>query len=150
MKKFKRKVGDIVKIQIEDEDYCFGHLLEEPLIAFYDLKSDRDPTIEDLVQLPILFKIWVMNHAITSGRWRIIGHHPLNSKLSESVKFFKQDPISKKIYLYENSKEVPSSYGQCEGLERAAVWSPEHVEDRLRDHYLGMTNKWVESLKLNR
>jgi len=34
------------------------------------------------------------------------------------------------------------------GLERAAVWGPSHVEDRLRDHYAGRKNKWVESLRI--
>ena len=36
---------------------------------------------------------------------------------------------------------------ECVGLERAAVWEPEHVEDRLRDHFAGRSNRWVESLK---
>ena len=32
-------------------------------------------------------------------------------------------------------------------LFRLAVWEPAHVEDRLRDHYAGAPNKWVESLR---
>ena len=30
----------------------------------------------------------------------------------------------------------------------AAVWDPQHVEDRLRDHFAGLPNKWVQSLAL--
>tara|TARA_R110002073_G_scaffold34432_1_gene102173 strand:+ start:1043 stop:1498 length:456 start_codon:yes stop_codon:yes gene_type:complete len=147
-KKIERHVGDIVKVRLEDGDFCFGRILEEPLVAFYDLKTVRISSVEEIVKRPILFKIWVMNHAINSGAWEVIGHHELEDDLKEPVRFFKQDPISKGVCLYINSEEVPATREQCEGLDRAAVWNPEHVEDRLRDHYLGVPNQWVESLKL--
>lgn len=44
--------------------------------------------------------------------------------------------------------EEPASRQELEGLEVAAVWDPEHVEDRLRDHFSGRPNKWVESIRL--
>ena len=147
-KKIKRTVGDVVKISLGGDLFCFGHVLEEPLVAFYDLKTDRIPSLEEILQLPVLFKVWVMNHAIASGTWEVIGHRELSDSLKQPAIFFKQDPISKRVCLYVNSKEIPASREQCEGLERAAVWNPEHVEDRLRDHYLGVPNQWVESLKL--
>lgn len=40
------------------------------------------------------------------------------------------------------------SAAECEGLECAAVWSPEHVEDRLRSHYAGVPCEWALSLRL--
>ena len=147
-KKIERTVGDVIKIAFEDGNICFGRVLEEPLIAFYDLKTDSVPEIDEVISLPILFKVWVMNHAITSGSWEVVGHKKLEASLTEPVQFFKQDPISKGVCLYVNSEEVPAAREQCEGLERAAVWNPEHVEDRLRDYYLGVPNQWVESLKL--
>jgi hypothetical protein len=30
------------------------------------------------------------------------------------------------------------------------VWAAEHVEDRLRDHYAGRPNQWVESLRIEK
>lgn len=147
-KKIERIVGDIVKIQLVDGDVCFGRVLEEPLVAFYDLKINHIPLYEEVAERPILFKIWVMNHSITNGAWEVIGHCELEDDLKEPVRFFKQDPISKEICIYLNTEEISSTREQCEGLDRAAVWNPEHVEDRLWDHYLGVPNKWVESLKL--
>lgn len=46
------------------------------------------------------------------------------------------------------SVENPATPEECAVLERAAVWDPGHVEDRLRDHFAGQSNKWVESLRL--
>jgi len=50
------------------------------------------------------------------------------------------------IYLAGHIRQA--SRAECEGLERCAVWEPEHVEDRLRDHFAGKPNVWVESLRL--
>lgn len=147
-KKIKRKEGDFVRIRLDNDSACFARVLADPLIAFYDMRAVDSPTVEELESLPILFKIWVMNNAITSGRWPVIGHLPLDASLRQSVNFFKQDPISKKVYIYRDDQEYPASKEDCNGMECAAVWSAEHVEDRLRDHYAGVANKWVESLRI--
>jgi hypothetical protein len=92
-----------------------------------------------------------MNHSITSGRWEIIGNSPLDKDLQETPYFFKQDSIDKnKISLYKKGEEIPALPEECVNLERAAVWEPGHVEDRLRDYFLNKPNKWVESLKIKR
>ena len=148
MKKQKRNEGDFIKIKLTDEHFCFARVLKEPLIAFYDIKTNTDISLDEISTLPIVFKIWVMNNAITTNRWQVIGHKELEDELKKPAIFFKQDPISKSVFLYSDSIETPAVYEQCVGLERAAVWSPEHVEDRLLDHFDGKTNKWVDSLKL--
>lgn len=147
-KKVKRNTGDIVKISLEDGDFCFGCILDEPLILFYDFKANYAPPVEVISKLPVLFEIWVMNSAITSGKWEVVGYHDVDSLVKGPTRFFKEDIISKKFFLCVGAEEIPATHEQCIGLERAAVWSPEHVEDRLRDHYLGVSNKWVESLRL--
>jgi len=146
-KKIQLQIGDVVKINLGKGTYCFGRVLYEPLMVFYDMKTDTVPDIEDIISSPILFKIWVMNHAVTSGHWEIIGSRPLEPDLEIAPKFFKQDPINKEFCLYYDGKEIPATREECEGLERAAVWEPSHVEDRLRDYYAGIPNQWVESLK---
>ncbi len=67
--------------------------------------------------------------------------------------FCKQDIVSGKLYIYQEVPELaplyerPATTGECIGLEAAAVWEAEHVEDRLRDHFAGQLNKWVEQLR---
>jgi len=148
-KKIKCRAGDIVKIILEDGDFCFGHILEEPTVAFYDIKVADMPHIEEIIKLPILFSLWVSKSAVRSGKWEVIGHQKLDIDSDQPRSFFTQDPISKNffIYLYDDT-EMPATKEQCEGLERAAVWDANHVEDRLRDYYKGVPNKWFESLRL--
>lgn len=90
----------------------------------------------------------VMNHAITTSRWKVIGDMPLEESLKHEPTFFKQDPISGQVTLHRSQTEYPTSAEDCEQLERAAVSEPEHAEARLRDHFDRRLNKWVESLRV--
>jgi hypothetical protein len=146
--KIKVEAGDVFQISLGDEGHAFARVLESPLVAFYDLLSPTAPSVEEIVSSNIIFKVWVMKSSFKSRFWKKIGHTPLIEELTNSPAFFKVDPISKKLSIYRNGVEVSATHQQCEGLERAAVWEPEHIEDRLRDHFRGVPNKWVESLKL--
>ena len=143
----KRKDGDIVKIKLKNGKFCFARVLKEPLMAFYDKIWDNTPELREILESKVLFKVWVMENAITSGRWPVIGSADIEKYLDKPVEFFKIDPISKKYFIYINGEETASTKEECEGLERAAVWEPEHVEDRLMDYHDGLPNKWVKSLR---
>ncbi len=66
--------------------------------------------------------------------------------------YFNQDPVNPaKILLTEDGvtgRLVRPE--ECESYERLAVWDASHVEDRLRDHFEGRPNIWVESLRIKR
>lgn len=148
--RFKRKEGDIILIKLSDNTFGYGRVLNDPLFAFYDLNTSQPSLdIELIIKKDILFKVWVMKHAITSGRWEVIGNKSLESSLIQSQLFFKQDIFTKEFTIYDSTtgQEMDASYGECSSLERAAVWDTEHIEDRLEDYFNGRENKWVESLK---
>jgi hypothetical protein len=89
-----------------------------------------------------------MNYAIKKGLWPIVGHVPSEDQLKAPPRFI-QDALNKdRFEIYEDGKIRPSTRGECSSLECTAVWDPEHIEDRLRDHYAGRKNKWVESMKI--
>jgi hypothetical protein len=140
--------GDVVLIDLGDGASAFARVLEEPLMAFYGARYEGAPRLNETVVAPVIFKVCVMNHAVTSGRWRVVGHVPLTEDLLDPPVFFKQDPVTGLLSTTtDGSDESPASLEEVVNLERAAVWDPEHVEDRLRDHFAGRTNKWVESLR---
>jgi len=145
----RRKPGDVLLIGLDNGESAFGRVLPSPLVAFYDAKSPPDLSVEEITQRPILFKIWVMDHAIKDGIWKIIGHVPLTEDLLAEPTFFKKDPITGALTLYRdsNGQEIPASRSDCEGLECAAVWDVRHVVDRLVDHFAGRKNAWVESMR---
>lgn len=153
MKKQRFKKGSLVKIQFNDTLHTYGRLLEKPYITFYDAKTSKEmDDVTKIASQPVLFTVSVYDHAITSGRWQIIGHLPPEIKPVEIPLQFMQDPINPNMVrvIDEYGNIRPSTLEECSklGLERAAVWEPEHVEERIDDYYKGKPNTWVESLKL--
>ena len=87
-----------------------------------------------------------MDRATRSGRWPIVGRAELAtvSDLDATV-IFRQDKIS--AYESSTGTETPLTFEEADRLECAAVWDPEHVEDRLRDYFSGVPNKWWASMR---
>ena len=152
------KPGLVVAVSLQDGRTAFGRLLVEPLVEFFDFVSESESSplpVDELRMKSILFRINVMNAAVTEKRWPIIGAIPLTAQeISRPERFFKQDPLSGRLTVSiqtgdsSSEREMPATPDDCYGLERDAVWSATHVEDRLVDHFNGVSNKWVESLKL--
>lgn len=143
--------GDVVQIILDNGKMAFARVLRNPLIVFYDLTATEVPLIEQIIASPIAFKLWVTRYALTTGSWSRIGHVELSPELREQPIFLKQDPISGKLSLYlGNGVEIPAAIEETTELECAAVWDPEHVVDRLKDHFAGLPNKWVEAMKPQR
>ena len=113
--------------------------MSEPLAAL-----SEELEIERIVERPVLFYVAVMHHAIRTGRWPVAGYVPLDGRLRRPSTFI-QDPLDKNSFsIYENGRIRRATRQECIGLERAAVWEPEHVEARLLDHYAGRKNRMVE------
>lgn len=112
-------------------------------MAFYDFGTKINLDLGEIVKKNIAFRIPVTNHSIKSGEWKILGNLPLSEEIKIAPIFFREDAISGEYSLYRDDVETPCLKEECIGLERAAVWDPEHIEDRLRDHYAGVPNRWV-------
>ncbi len=148
------KAGLVVAIDIGEGLVGYGRVIDPPLIEFFDRIDHADETrssVDAFESAPILFRIDVMDSAIKSGRWTAIGTMRVEDRAPEI--FFKKDTLTGSLSLYWEVRstgewfEVPASLEECAKLERAAVWSASHVEDRLRDHFHGRPNRWVESLR---
>jgi hypothetical protein len=141
------RIGDVVEINLGKGTHSYAWVFKFPLVSFFGKRTKGHLQVEDVVRQPILFTLWVMKYALTSGRWRVVGNVPPGKGLRKP-QFFKQDSISGKLSIYGDDGDAPATKKQCAGLEQAAVWEPQHVEDRLRDHYAGKPNLWVESLRI--
>lgn len=153
-----REPGRVVRIPLGDGSAGFGRQLNGALVGFYDYFAPDSgyPDLLSLVASDFAFRVAVMDHAFKrNGRWDLLDVVPLSvAETSEVYRAFKQDPISGKLSIYWSGPangawgEDDATRTECEALERAAVWDPEHVEDRLRDHREGRPNSWVESLRI--
>jgi hypothetical protein len=148
----RRLEGQIVRIDLKDGTHAYGRVLKRPLFAFYDkvFRDDHEPSLDEIEGLPVAFRIDVMDYVIPKGIWPVVGRRPLTPDLERPPTFYKQDPMSGALSIYQEVPELApyyeraATYEECLGLEVAAVWDPQHVEERLRDHFAGRVNRWVE------
>lgn len=149
----KQKIilGSVVEIHLSQEFFSYAQIITKSELAFYDYSGVRISTdsLDVVCKKPILFVLAVMHAAIKSGRWKIVGRCEIPQALKSPREYFIQDVLTKKFSIYTNNDGNirPAERSEIEGLECAAVWEPEHVEDRLRDHFAGRQNLWVEQLK---
>jgi len=145
----KRRLGDIVRIDLGDGFHAYARVLEEAIFAFYSIRSKEEVAAEEVIRERVVFQVPVMRHAVTRGRWKVIGNIPLEENLKSPRPRFMQDILSPENFsIYEKGAIRPATREECVGLEMEAIWEPTHVEDRLRDHFAGRENKWVRSLKM--
>ncbi len=143
-------IGSVVQIDLADNLCSFAQVISKAELAFFNCfeKAPTNLTIEEIVKMPILFILPVMNYAVKSGRWPVIGKSVLRSEFQSERYYFHQDILTKKISITQHGDDLqPATRTQIEGLECMAVWDPEHVEDRLRDTKDNKNNIWSDSLK---
>lgn len=137
-KRQKRAVGSIAKIKIEI-GFVYTRILEHGEYAFYEILSNSELNIDDIISKPILFFAAVDKYAISKGRWQIIGIRPLEIELLAPPPVYIKDPFDEnkfRIY-YQDGSLRPASREECIGLEQFGVWSPEQIEERLTKYFSG-------------
>ena len=147
MKRPNRTVGAVLAVPLGDGTTCFALTLPDAEFAFVDARTTDQVIPDDLLARPILFRVAVYKYA--SHRWAKVGSVSLPPQLLATAPKFVQDALHlDKFEILVGGAIRSALRSECEGLERAAVWEPEHVEDRLRDHYAGVPNRWLNSMLL--
>lgn len=98
----RRTIGSVVRIALGDGTHCYAQVLPEADFAFFDVRAETDPKVDQIVSQPVLFRVAVMNYAVTSGRWKKIGKASLAAELQAPIPKFIQDaldPSKFEIYL---------------------------------------------------
>ena len=144
-----------MRIVLEDGSFTFAKMLIGE-VTFLDLhQPEPTPSLERLASAPVLFRIWVDNRAVGGRKlgWPVIDHAPLSESEAISSAFRMRDAISGQYRIYRENLDSPETWTEtscapeaCAHQEAAAIWSREHAESRLNDHYAGRENPIVRSL----
>nr|WP_298143790.1 Imm26 family immunity protein [uncultured Pseudomonas sp.] len=141
------KTGKVFRIKLVTGAHAYALALKDPELAFFNC-FNPDATLEEILSSGVLWRIWVMRQALKEPTWELLCEiKKIPEPLQQEVTRFKKDPITGKYSLYIHDQETPASKEQCIGLERAAVWSSNHISDRLNDHLAGAENIWDVSLR---
>jgi hypothetical protein len=138
--------GDVVTVPLSSGGYAYGRVLDK-LMAFYDLRTSDIVPAEQVMDSAVLFVTSVHTAAVTGGRWRIIGHSPLEDAFRGETKFFRPDPSARGFRIYVSKptprnayEEYPAQAADCVGLEPLLAWDAHLMEERLEDHCAGRPN----------
>lgn len=141
----------VLEINSNDK-YYYAQILNSKGCAFFDLQLDSPlQDFSSLNSMKVLFIVRVYDDVIKKGRWLKVGSMEIRDDLKVEPNKFIQDslnPNNFELYNPNTGEITPSTREEVEGLECAAVWEAEHVEDRLRDYYQGKSNVWVEQLAI--
>lgn len=146
--------GAVLRVRLEDGTHTYARMLSHsPYLAVYDARrSDDDVDVEQIVRSPVLFVVAVSAAAYRSGRWERVGWVPLLAAAVVVPEFFLQDIFDpQQCQVVDHlGRARAATPEECVGLERAAVWAAEHIEERVRDHYQNRPNAHLEAMKLRR
>ena len=95
----------------------------------------------------VLFTLFVSG--LTSGGWKKVGCFEPREELAGDIPAFIWNKLNDTFEILSrlDGSIRPATYDECKNLEQAAVWYPEHIEDRIRDHYRGERCVWLENME---
>ncbi|MCY1082700.1 Imm26 family immunity protein [Archangium lansingense] len=149
MRRQKHTTGTFIRIALSDGSFGYARLLESPYAAFYNYRTTSpDADLDRIAASPILFRIAVRHLALDA--WEGIGRRTLEEQLTQPVVQFMQDLGDfRRCTIFDTAgHERAAEPQECVGLERAAVWERDSVEERLLDTFLGRPNADEEHLKV--
>jgi hypothetical protein len=152
MKTRKPKIGSLIQINLKQSQKAFARMLADAQLAVYSFHTNENEfSVEEVYCSKILWICGVMKSAFAKTEWEVIDLRPLEPELTCPVEYYIRDSLSGKYSIYRSSDGNirPATYDECRLLESAAVWSAEHIESRLADHFSGNPSIWIEQLKPN-
>ena len=146
-RRIRPKAGEFCAVPLGDGEHAYGRVISDLRMAFYDLKSSGLLPIEQVAVAPVLFVVVVDSTPIEDGNWPIIGRAPLEEHLLKPPTFFVWDVIAERLFTTQDwHVQTPATVEECQGLERATLWSQDFIERRLRDTLAGRGDLWVDPL----
>ena len=138
--------GSVLRIDLDPDRHCYARALSTPSrIAFFDGVGGDD--LNEVVRRPVLFVIAVSDRA--DDEWAVVGTLPPDVLAIPVPEQFMQDIVTGRCRIVDaNFDARQATPAECVGLERAAVWSPEDVEERLRDHFAGRENNHLAYMRV--
>lgn len=142
----RRVIGGVLKVPLGGRWHAYAWTLPEVDFALFDLRTDAEMPAAEVVTHPVAFRVMVNASAYLDGLWPRIGKVAPPPEVLAPVPTFIQDQFTGQFSIYLAGDIRSATRAECIGLECCAVWAPEHVEDRLRDHFAGRRCKWIEPM----
>lgn len=136
--------GEFIALPVGD-GFAFARSVAPANFAFYDLHAAETPALEQIKRSKLLFVLCCSTDSLMRGRWKVIGHEPLEQELAVPDKKFRHPWGSQYVDIYTEGEFRPYAGEDLSKLEPCAVWDdPAQVEERLRRHFNGEPDYLVD------
>jgi hypothetical protein len=144
---FKRP-GVLLKVPIGNGRHFYAQWLADGTARFFALITSTDMAAEEIVKVPVAFRVLVAIPTISRYGWINVGAAEVPPEFSEPQRYAKADPISGVTSIYHNGSEQPATIDDLYGLETLAAWGHSHIVERMEAFMAGRTSKFEESLRV--
>lgn len=139
--------GDVVAIPVSGGFsvgiWCVGNDM-----AFLNAFFDSPPSIDDLDDLSVAFRVLASDEPIRRGTWPKVGGLDLVPPLNELASYRNQPVGSNELYIWRAGQLSEAAVEEAAQLELMAIWDEKHIVERLEDHRAGRPNKTAEYFKV--
>lgn len=147
-KRYRRpKEGDVLAIPLGNETYGFCQVARGGDYAYFDVRSDRFLSLDEIISHPVAFRVPMIGDAAKEGKWTLLGNAPLTGGLVKEADYWNQPVGSNQLYIIRGNASIPATPNDVKGLELMAWWYEHHVVQRLLDYFAGRPNEMVERYK---
>jgi hypothetical protein len=131
-KNARLSLGKLIRVRLGDGGYCFGIVAAGEDVAFFKLHSfDAERPVDDILSYPVMFRVHVSRDSFDGENWSVLEKATLPDSLASYAVYWNQPVGSNEINLMGRDILRPASVEEVRGLERAAVWYAQHIEERL-------------------
>lgn len=143
----KWQTDTLIGKELDDGWTYYARLLEFPWVAFYRHRTKgQSHEFGAIAPAPVLFTIAAHQSLLARNEWKPIGRLPADPAIRRPhAQAMFNDPRGCRIINDQNVVRWATPK-ECEGLEPAAVWEPEHIADRLKDEFAGRPNRWLTEM----
>jgi hypothetical protein len=142
--KTRPQAGSVVQIRLPNGKYAYGRVYGEAGIGIYRQTSDQ-PGKPPVGSRDFQFLVGVYDDVLTSGKTPVVGKDPfVESEDTWPPPSCIIDPISGEYSIYHHGKIQRALPEECRNLEITAVWSLDHIIDRILN---GDESRFLKSLR---
>jgi hypothetical protein len=142
VRRVRYKAGDVFAIPLGEGRFGFGRLFRDTTVAVFSRISSDITDVADLCGAPVAFYAAVFDTAIRSGEWPKIGECPFPDpdnawpppRVIEDI----LRPGTFKVYERGEIRRAPAE--EVRSLDRALIYKPAQLVDRIRQELLADAN----------
>lgn len=146
MARIVKKPGDVLKVPLSGGTHGYCQWLPDGTARFFLLRSTKQLTVEQILALPVAFRVIVFSDTPNRYGWTKVGKGPIPPEAATRQPYAKKEIGSGELKIVVEEGEKPATLAEVAGLETWAVWAHPHIVERLEAQLEGRESKFLKSI----